>query len=119
LPEVVARTAIAALAAVVANALVSVIAVGLFDIPDTFEHIELRAVIVSTLIGVIAAGLVYAIVARSAEDPPRTFTIVAVVALLLSLAAPLSLGFDETAAVLTLVLMHVLTAAIVIAAFTR
>ena len=39
--------------------------------------------------------------------------------LVLSLAAPLSLGFDETAAVLTLVLMHVLTAAIVIVTFTR
>jgi Family of unknown function (DUF6069) len=119
LPEIAARTAIAAVAAVVVNVVLQLLAVALFDIPDDFEHIELRAVIVSTLIGVIAAGLVYAIVARSAEDPARTFTIVAVVALLLSLAAPLSLGFDETAAVLTLVLMHVLTAAIVIAAFTR
>jgi peptidoglycan/LPS O-acetylase OafA/YrhL len=119
LPDLLTRTAIAAVAAVVVNVLVRAIALALFDIPDTFEHIELRAVIVSTLVGVVAAALVYAVIRRVARDPARTFTIVAVVALLLSLAAPLSLGFDETAAVCTLVLMHVLTAAIVIVSFTR
>jgi Family of unknown function (DUF6069) len=119
LPDLLARTAIAAVAAVVVNVLVRAIALALFDIPDTFEHIELRAVIVSTLVGVVAAALVYAVIKRVARDPARTFTIVAVVALLLSLAAPLSLGFDEAAAVGTLVLMHVLTAAIVIASFSR
>jgi hypothetical protein len=119
LRDLLARTAIAAVAAVVVNVLVRALAVALFDIPDSFEHIELRAVVTSTLIGVLAAALVYAIVARVADDPKRTFTIVAVIALVLSLAAPLSLGFDETAAVLTLVAMHVLTASIVIVSFTR
>jgi Family of unknown function (DUF6069) len=118
LADVVARTAIAAVAAVVANVLLRALAVAVFDIPDTFEHIELRAVILSTLVGVIAAGLAYAVIVRRAEDPARTFTIVAVVALVLSLAAPLSLGFDEAAAVVTLMLMHVLTAAIVVVSFT-
>ena len=117
--DLLARTAIAAVAAVVVNVLVRALAVAVFDIPDTFEHIALRAVVVSTLIGVLAAALVYALVARVASDPKRTFTIVAVIALVLSLAAPRSLGFDETAAVLTLVLMHVLTAAIVVISFTR
>ena len=119
MPELLARTAIAAVAAVAVNVLVRAIAVALFDIPDSFEHIELRAVVVSTLIGVLAAALVYAVIRRIASDPARTFTIVAVIALVLSLAAPLSLGFDETAAVCTLVVMHVLTAAIVIATFSR
>jgi uncharacterized protein DUF6069 len=115
LPDLLRRTAIAAVAAVAVNVLVRAIAVALFDIPDSFEHIELRAVIVSTLFGVVAAALVYAVIERVATDPARTFTIVALIALVLSLAAPLSLGFDEAAAVGTLVLMHVLTAAIVIA----
>jgi hypothetical protein len=119
LRDLLARTALAAVAAVVVNVLVRALAVALFDIPDDFEHIALRAVIVSTLVGVIAAALVYAVVRRVARDPARTFTIVAVIALLLSLAAPLSLGFDEAAAVGTLVLMHVLTAAIVVVSFTR
>ena len=112
--DLLTRTAIAAVAAVAVNVLVRAIAVALFDIPDSFEHIELRAVVVSTLFGVIAAAVVYAVIRND-----RTFTIVAVIALVLSLAAPLSLGFDETAAVCTLVLMHVLTAAIVIVTFTR
>jgi hypothetical protein len=119
LPEIAARTAIAAVAAVVVNVVLQLLAVALFDIPDDFEHIELRAVIVSTLIGVIAAGLVYAVVARLARDPDRTFTIVAVIAFVLSLAAPLSLGFDEAAAVIALMLMHATTAAIAVVALTR
>jgi Mg/Co/Ni transporter MgtE len=119
LPDLLARTAIAAVGAVVVNVIVRAIAIALFDIPDTFEHIALRAVIVSTLIGVIAAALVYALIARTASNPDRTFTIVAATALVLSLAAPLSLGFEEGAAVGALVLMHVLTAAIVVPVFTR
>lgn len=119
MPDLLARTAVAAVAAVAVNVLVRAIALAVFDIPDSFEHIELRAVVVSTLFGVVAAALVYAVVRRVADDPARTFTIVALIALVLSLAAPLSLGFDEAAAVGTLVLMHVLTAAIVIATFSR
>ena len=117
--DLLARTAAAAVAAVIVNVIVRALAVALFDIPDDFEHIAPRAVIVSTLIGVFAAALVYAVVRRVACDPARTFTIVAVIALVLSLVAPLSLGFDEAAAVGTLMLMHVLTAAIVVVTFTR
>ena len=117
MPDPLARTGLAALAAVVVNVLVRALAIALFDIPDDFEHIALRAVILSTLVGVVAAGLVFAVVARLARDPVRTFTIVAAVALVLSFAAPLSLGFDEAAAVGTLMLMHVLTAATVVGVF--
>ena len=127
MPSLLARTAIAAVAAVVVNVLVRALAIELFDIPDAFEHLALRAVIVSTLVGVIAAALVYALVARFASDPNRTFTIVAVIALLLSLIAPLSVGLQDppeypgtdAAAVGTLMVMHVLTAAIVVGVFTR
>jgi hypothetical protein len=100
LPDLVARMAIAAVAAVVANVLVRAAAIALFDIPEAFEHLALRAVIVSTLAGVLAAGLVYAVIVRRAANPDRTFTIVA-------------------AAVGTLMAMHVAAAAIVVAVFTR
>jgi hypothetical protein len=127
LPDLLARTALAAVAAVLANVLLRAIAIALFDIPDAFEHLALRAVIVSTLVGVVAAALVFAIVRRFARDPVRTFTIVAVVALILSLAAPLSVALQDppeypgtdAASVGTLMLMHVTTAAIVIAIFSR
>ena len=127
LPDLLARTLLAAVAAVVVNVLVRALAIALFDIPDAFEHLALRAVVVSTLAGVIAAALVFAVIARFARDPVRTFTIVAVVALALSLAAPLSVGLQDppeypgtdAASVGTLMLMHALTAAIVVAIFSR
>jgi hypothetical protein len=127
LPDLVARMAIAAVAAVVANVLVRAAAIALFDIPEAFEHLALRAVIVSTLAGVLAAGLVYAVIVRRAANPDRTFTIVAAVALVLSFAAPLSVGLQDppeyagtdAAAVGTLMAMHVAAAAIVVAVFTR
>jgi hypothetical protein len=65
LRDLLGRTALIAVAAVVVNVLVSAAAKALFDIPDTFEHIELRAVISSTLIGVVAAAIVYALVSIS------------------------------------------------------
>lgn len=127
MPEVAARTALAAVAAAGANVVLRAIAIAVFDIPDAFEHLALRAVIVSTLIGVLAAGAVYALIARRARNPDRTFTIVAVVALLLSLLAPLSVGLEDppeypgtdAGSIGTMMAMHVVAAAIVIAALTR
>ena len=114
MPDLLARTAIAAAAAVVVNVLVRALAIALFDIPDDFEHIALRAVILSTLFGVIAAGVVYAVIRND-----RTFIIVAAVALILSLAAPLSVSDEgDAAAVGTLMFMHVTTAAIVVVTLT-
>jgi len=127
LPEIVTRTALAAVVAVVANVLLRALAVAVFDIPDAFEHLALRAVIISTLVGVIAAGVVYAVIARFAKDPARTFTIVAVAALLLSLLAPLSVGLEDppeypgtdAGSIGTMMAMHVVAATIAIATLTR
>lgn len=115
MPDLLRRTAIAAVAAVTVNVLVRAIAVAAFDIPDDFEHIALRAVVVSTLIGVLAAAAVRALIRSD-----RTFVVVAAVALVVSLAAPLSVSDEgDAAAVGTLMLMHVTTAAIVVLGFTR
>ena len=127
MPEPVRRTALAAAAAIVANVLLRALAIALFDIPSAFEHLALRAVILSTLAGIIAAGLAYAVIARRAQDPARTFTIVAVAALLLSLLAPLSIGLQDppeypgtdAASVGTLMAMHVVAATIAIVVFSR
>ncbi|HET8757083.1 MAG TPA: DUF6069 family protein [Solirubrobacteraceae bacterium] len=104
-------TAFAAVAAVVANVLVRALAVALFDIPQPeFEELNLRPVILSTLGGVIAAGIVYAVMGGRT----RPFVIVAVVALALSLIAPLTIDDPnaDAAAVGTLIAMHVVAAAI-------
>ena len=127
MPDLVRRTALAAVLAAAANVLVRAVGIAVFDIPPEFEHLALRAVIVSTLVAVLAAGAVYALIARRARDPDRTFTIVAVVALLLSLLAPLSVGLEDppeypgtdAASVGTLMAMHVVAATITIAALTR
>ncbi len=112
--DLLGRTALIAVAAVVVNLLVRAIAIAVFDIPDDFEHIALRAVVLSTLIGVLAAAIVYALIRND-----RTFIVVAAIALVVSLAAPLSVSDEgDAAAVGTLMLMHVLTAAIVVVGFT-
>jgi hypothetical protein len=126
--RVAAATALAAIAAVVANLLLRAVAVAVLDIPQPeFEPLRPRAVALSTLGGVIAAGVVYALVARFARDPRRTFLIVAGIALVLSLWAPLSLGLadppenpgTDAGSVGTLIVMHVLAAAISVPVLLR
>jgi hypothetical protein len=126
--RVAGATAIAAIAAIVANLLLRALAVAVLDIPQPeFEPLRPRAVAVSTAIGVIAAGLVYAIIERFARDPRRTFLVVAAVALVLSLWAPLSLGLadppenpgTDAGSVGTLIAMHVVAAAISVPVLLR
>ena len=119
--RVAAATALAAVLATAANLVLRAVAIALFDIPDAFEPLELRAVAVSTVGGVLAAGVVYALL------PRRAFLIVAAVALLLSLWAPLSLGLadppehpgTDAGSVGTLIAMHVVAAAIVVPLLLR
>jgi hypothetical protein len=94
------------------------IGVATFDIPDDFEEIAPRPLILSTLGGVLAAGAAFAIVAKTARNPRRTYLAIVVVALLLSLWSPLTLD-AETGAKATLPAMHVVTAAICSFVFSR
>jgi hypothetical protein len=125
LARIAVATLAAAVAAVVANVILRALAVALLDIPQPeFEPLQLRAVVVSTVGGVVAAGVVFAIVARFARDPVRVFVIVAAVALVLSLWAPISLGIadppenpgTDAGSVGTLIVMHVVAAAVAVGA---
>jgi len=120
-------TALAVVAATAANLLLRALAVAVFDIPQPeFEPLQVRPVILSTVGAVIAAGVVYAIVERLARDPVRTFYIVAGIALVASLYAPLGLGLQDppenpgtnAESVGTLIAMHVVSAVIAVAALT-
>jgi hypothetical protein len=109
-------TAIAAVAAMLANLLLRAAGVAVFDIPQPeFEPLNVRPVILSTLGGVIAAGIVRALLSA------RTFAIVAVVALALSFIAPLTIDDPnaDAEAVGTLIAMHVLAAAISVPTLVR
>jgi Family of unknown function (DUF6069) len=128
LSSIAAATALAAVAATAVNVLLRAAAVAVFDIPQPeFEPLQLRDVIVSTIGAVIAAGVVFAVVARLARDPVRTYAIVAGVALVLSLAAPLSIGLadppeypgTDAGAIGTMMAMHIVTAAIAVTALIR
>jgi hypothetical protein len=126
--RIAAATALAAAAATVANVLLRALAIAVLDIPQPeFEPLALRAVILSTLGGVAAAGVAAAIVARLARRPPRTYLIVAGVALVASLYPPLSLGLadppenpgTDAGSVGTLMAMHLVAAAISVPLLTR
>ena len=120
LATIAGATLLAAVATALANALLRALAVAVFDIPDAFEHLALRAVLVSSFAGVVAGGLVFAFVAARAKDPVRTFTILAAVLLVVSLLAPLSVGLEDppeypgtdAASVGTMMAMHVVAAVI-------
>jgi hypothetical protein len=123
--SIAGATVVAAVAAVLANVLLRAVAVAVLDIPQPeFEPLQVRAVVVSTVGGVVAAGVVFAIVARLATDPVRVFAIIAAAALVLSLWAPISLGLadppedpgTDAGSIGTLIVMHVVAAAIAVAA---
>jgi uncharacterized protein DUF6069 len=125
--RIAVATAVAAVAAVIANVLIRALAVAIFDIPQPeFEPLQLRAVVLSTLGGVLAAGVVFAVIARLTRDPVRVFLIVAAVAFVLSLWAPLSLALadppenpgTDAGSIGTLVVMHAVAAAIAVTACT-
>lgn len=120
--------ATAAAASVTANLAVRSTAFALLDIPREFVPLASAGqIIVFTVLGVLGAVIVFAIVGRLARSPLRTFRRIAVGSLLLSfvpdlwlLAARDRLPFPGTSvqSVGTLMAMHVLTAAIVVAMLT-
>jgi len=127
LAKIATATVIAAVLASIANVLLRALAVAVLDIPQPeFEPLETRAVITSTVGGIAVAGIVFAIVTRLANDPVRTFRILAVVALVLSLYPPIALGLadppenpgTDAGSIGTLILMHAISAAIVVVVLT-
>jgi Family of unknown function (DUF6069) len=126
--RIAAATALAAIAATVANVILRALAIAVLDIPQPeFEPLALRAVILSTLGGVAAAGVAAAITSRLANNPRKTYLIVAAVALVASLYPPLALGLadppenpgTDAGSVGTLMAMHLVAAAISVPLLTR
>jgi hypothetical protein len=109
---------LAAVFSAVANALVLVMASALFGTivvpPD--EPLTFGQVVVASAVGAIAAATVFAIVGQLARRPTRTFLILAGAVLLLSFLPIFLLGATGPSA-WTLVLMHIVAAAIVIGLF--
>ncbi|WP_254763688.1 DUF6069 family protein [Natrinema marinum] len=87
-----------------------------------FEPLTWPPVIFLTVVGAVGAVAVYWLLVRVADDPDRTFTIVATVVLVLSYGPDFFLlSADENATVIgvaALLLMHTAVAAVCVAALT-
>ena len=118
-------TLLTIVAASVANLVVYLLAIALFEGPRRFALLTPILIVVSTAVGVGAAAIVYALIGRFSKRPISVFRIVAVVALVLSFASPISAAYafppsdaPDVITVVFLLAMHVVAAIITIGLFT-
>ncbi len=89
---------IGAVAAVVANVIVLFLLKAFLPVPQDFAPLQVGAIAIFTFIGTVLAAVAYALVVRFSKRPIRTYLIVAVVALILSLIPNLALMANPSAA---------------------
>jgi hypothetical protein len=116
---------LAALLSLIAVAIIRVLAIGPLGMSADFEPFHWRSLVVSTILGVLGAVVVFGLLGRFTRRPIRWFVIVATVVLILSFSAPLSLlrGVPRPpgttpGTVWTLNVMHVVVAVICVALLT-
>ncbi|USZ73489.1 DUF6069 family protein [Natronosalvus halobius] len=108
------------------NGLIRILAVTVFDVPNVFA-LWWEPVLIASMAGAIGATLVYGVLTRLSSRPNRTFTLIAVIVLVLSFAGPVNaylspppgLADAPWSVFATLVVMHVAAAAIIIGVLTR
>ena len=108
------------------NGLVRILALTVFDVPNVFA-LWWEPVLVASTVAAFGATIVYAILTRFSSRPNRTFTIVAVIVFVLSLAGPLNallspppeLANAPWSVFATLIVMHVAAAVTIISVLTR
>ena len=89
---------LAVVAAVIANLIARAILLAVLDLPADFPPLQPPAIIFFTTIGTALGALVYAILIRRSSRPARTFTTIAVVALVISILPNLGLMANPAAA---------------------
>jgi hypothetical protein len=121
---------IAIVVSIVVNLIIRAIAFAVIDLPAGFAPLSVGAIAVLTAVGVAAATLVYALVNRFLPNPARTFTIIAVVALIVSIIPNFMLAGNPAmlpmpgdpatpAAAYTLILFHIAAAVVSVVVLTR
>jgi len=88
---------IAIVAAVVANLIVLVLVRAVLDLPADFPALQFGPIALFTAIGVALGVGVFAIISRVARQPVRTFWIVAMIALIVSLVPNILLMLNPAA----------------------
>jgi len=115
-------------AAVVADLVVRSIAFAIWPISPTFLPLQVGSICVFTAVLVGGGVLVYALVVRFSRHPSRTYTLIALIALLLSLVPPVMLFFNPDTRMLPgvtplaasiLMILHIVDALIAIVLLTQ
>ncbi|HCI82948.1 MAG TPA: hypothetical protein DHW02_25025 [Ktedonobacter sp.] len=113
------------LVAVLANSLIRTIAVAFFGVSAAFHYLQIPYVIGSTIIFLLLAWLAFVIVCRFAQQPIRFYRVLALVVLCVSLLSPVMalVGLFPAPGMSlpifwTMIIMHIVSAAIVIGLFT-
>jgi Family of unknown function (DUF6069) len=109
----------------IANLIIRTIAVSFFGVPETFQYVQAPYVIGSTIIFVLMALLAFVLVNRFARRPIQFYRILAFVVLCISFLSPVLalVGlFPAPGMTLsifwTMILMHIVSAIIVVGLFT-
>ena len=111
---------LAIVASVIANQIVRLIAVSLFNISPEFMPLQVGPPLMFTIMGVLGAVIVYAVVGRISRHPIRLFRVIALIVLALSFIPDIGLLISDmmpgtsTIAVATLATMHIVAGAITI-----
>jgi len=115
-------------AAVVANIVAFFIAKAVFDLPAGFMPLSVGAITLFTIIGTGLGALVYAWLARRSATPARTYRIIAVAVLIVSIIPNILAAFNPAmfpfpggtaTAFLVLILFHVIAAVVSVVVLTR
>jgi len=115
-------------AAIIANEVLYAIVVALIPSVGQWAGAGPVQIIFSTLAYLILGSIGFALVVRFSSRPVRTYRIVATLALILSLALPISVGagfvqpgqpVPDTPTVIMLMVMHVVAYVITLTLFTR
>lgn len=111
--------------AVIANLIIRTIAVAFFGVPESFQYLQAATIIGSTIVYLLLALLVFVLVSRFARRPIRIYRVVAFVALCVSLLTPamalkglMPVPGMSLAIFWTMVVMHLVSASIVVGLLT-
>lgn len=111
--------------AIIANLVVRTIAVAFFGVSETFQYFQATDLIGSTIIYLLLALSAFVLVSRFSRQPMRFYRVLALVALLLSLFIPamalnglLPIPGMNTHIFWTMIVMHIVSAAIVVGLLT-
>ncbi|MDX2160875.1 MAG: DUF6069 family protein [bacterium] len=94
--KVARNTAITIVIASIVNVIIGLLATSVFGVASTELPMQIPVIIAATVAYLIVAGIVFAVIASRGGNTRRTWTIVVVVALLLSFIPVLSLASGNT-----------------------